>query len=306
MELTTKWIFLIIIVIIFIYSYNNANTDIVKDPISKQYEFIQQYLLKDSSLAQSKKPIMWIHIDYEQNSRNWLDFNSRNTFNLNQPYIYLTLKSIIDKCGKSFNICIIDDSTFKKIIPGWMIDFKSLSEPIKPHIRQLALCKTLYLYGGINIPPSTICFKDLTNLYKDDMFVGEFSQPSCKIIGCPKKNHKMKEFIEYLEIINSNDFTSAFDFIEKDRVWIINKVQENYILCIDGSIIGSKNNKNHHINIDDLISEQTPDISNDALCIVINEKELLSRTKYNWFCRLSPEQVLNSNTAIGTMLLNFQ
>ena len=95
MELTTKWIFLIIIVIIFIYSYNNANTDIVKDPISKQYEFIQQYLLNDSSLAQSKKPIMWIHIDYEQNSRNWLDFNSRNTFNLNQPYIYLTLKSNI-------------------------------------------------------------------------------------------------------------------------------------------------------------------------------------------------------------------
>ena len=306
MELTTKWIFLIIIVIIFIYSYNNANTDIVKDPISKQYEFIQQYLLKDSSLAQSKKPIMWIHIDYEQNSRNWLDFNSRNTFNLNQPYIYLTLKSIIDKCGKSFNICIIDDSTFKKIIPGWTIDFKSISAPIKPHIRQLALCKTLYLYGGINIPPSTICFDDLTKLYKDDMFVGDFSQPSCKIIGCPKKSHKMKEFIEYLEIINSNDFTSAFDFIEKDRVWIINKVQENYILCIDGSIIGSKNNKNRPINIDDLISEQTPDISNDALCIVIDEKELLSRTKYNWFCRLSPEQVLNSNTAIGTMLLNFQ
>ena len=38
----------------------------------------------------------------------------------------------------------------------------------------------------------------------------------------------------------------------------------------------------------------------------IDENELLKRTKYNWFCRLSPEQVLNSNTSIGTLLLNFQ
>tara|TARA_A100001015_G_C14923180_1_gene685161 strand:- start:400 stop:1335 length:936 start_codon:yes stop_codon:yes gene_type:complete len=311
MELTSKWIFLIIICIIFIYSYNTANTDIVKDPISRQYEYIQHYLLKDSSLAQSKKPIMWIHIDYEQNSRNWLDFNSRNTFNLNQPYIYLTLKSIIDKCGESFNICIIDDSTFKKIIPGWLIDFKSISKPIKPHIRQLALCKVLYLYGGINIPPTTICTNDLASLYKKDMFVGEFPQnntlsPSPKIIGCPKNCPKMKEFIEYLEIINSNDFTSAFDFIEKDRVWIINKVKENYILCIDGFTIGTKDKNNSIVTIDSLISEKTPDLSDNALCVVVDENELLKRTKYNWFCRLSPEQVLNSNTSIGTLLLNFQ
>ena len=42
------------------------------------------------------------------------------------------------------------------------------------------------------------------------MFVGEFPQnntlsPSPKIIGCPKNCPKMKEFIQYLEIINSND-----------------------------------------------------------------------------------------------------
>ena len=116
----------------------------------------------------------------------------------------------------------------------------------------------------------------------------------------------MKEFIEYLEIINSNDFTSAFDFIEKDRVWIINKVKENYILCIDGCTIGTKDKNNSIITIDSLISEKTPDLCDDTLCVIVDNNELLKRSKYKWFCRLSPEQVLNSNTSIGTLLLNFQ
>jgi hypothetical protein len=35
------------------------------------YDEIQKYLLKDSNLDKSKKPILWIHIPHEYNSRNW-------------------------------------------------------------------------------------------------------------------------------------------------------------------------------------------------------------------------------------------
>ena len=83
-------------------------------------------------------------------------------------------------------------------------------------------------------------------------------------------------------------------------------MKENYILCIDGFTIGTKDKNNSIVTIDSLISEKTPDLSENTLCVVVDENELLKRTKYNWFCRLSPEQVLNSNTSLGTLLLNFQ
>ena len=58
----------------------------------KQYELIKKYLLNESSLASSKKPILWIHSKYDVNARNWESFYSRNTQKINQPYIYLTMK----------------------------------------------------------------------------------------------------------------------------------------------------------------------------------------------------------------------
>ena len=57
------------------------------------------------------KPNIWIHIDYEKNSRNWKSFYSRNSRHLNQPYLHLTIKSIIRYCQDDFNICLINDDT---------------------------------------------------------------------------------------------------------------------------------------------------------------------------------------------------
>ena len=71
------------------------------------YIVLEKYLLEDSSLAKSKKPIIWIHIDFQENARHWVDFASRKNKNLNLPYLYLTIKSIIDHCGDSFNVFMI-------------------------------------------------------------------------------------------------------------------------------------------------------------------------------------------------------
>ena len=103
------------------------------------YGQIKQYFLNDRTLDKSKKPILWLHIPYEYNARDWLSFGSRGTEELNQPYLYLTVKTIIKNCSESFNIVIIDDNTFTKIIPNWTINVTSLADPIKCYVRQLAL-----------------------------------------------------------------------------------------------------------------------------------------------------------------------
>jgi len=103
-------LFIILIIVGILYKrYENV---LKKEESGNIFETIQQYLLDDITLGKSKKPILWIHVPYEYNSRKWLHFNSRSSFDLNQPYLYLTSKSIINKCDNSFTICIIDDTSF--------------------------------------------------------------------------------------------------------------------------------------------------------------------------------------------------
>ena len=66
---------IIFIVLGILYKiYENKRVSIENNDNNKA---IQDYLLDDVTLAKSKKPILWIHIPYEYNSRNWLSFGSR-------------------------------------------------------------------------------------------------------------------------------------------------------------------------------------------------------------------------------------
>ena len=147
-----------------------------------EYELIRKYLLNDSPLHGHNRPKLWIHTKYEINARKWKDFYSRNTTDLNQPYIHLTIKTIIDHCGDDFNICLIDDQTFSKLLPSWDIDISTLAEPIKSHFRELGLAQLIYYYGGMVVPNSFICKKNLKPLY-DNGISGN------KAFVCENTNH---------------------------------------------------------------------------------------------------------------------
>ena len=96
-------------------------------------------------------------------------FYSRNTEKINQPYIYLTMKSIIKHCSESFNICLIDDRSFFETNSGWNIDIYHTADPIKSHLRQQAISKLLYFYGGMIVPNSFLCKQNLISFYEDNI-----------------------------------------------------------------------------------------------------------------------------------------
>ena len=79
------------------------------------------------------------YTDSEKNSRNWQSFFSRSNSNLNLPYYYFTLKSIISKNNDDFNICIIDDSALTKLLEReeYEYNLEQISDPktIVTHIR---------------------------------------------------------------------------------------------------------------------------------------------------------------------------
>ena len=285
------------------------------------YELIKKYLLNDSSLANAKKPILWIHIDYAENSRHWHSFGSRTSTDLNQPYLYLSIASIINHCGNSFNVVIIDDNTFSKIIPGWTYEMGKLPNPIKSHFRQLALARILYNYGGMLVPPSFICMKNLIDLYNDGiqnkgMFVGEvvnknvtsqygvsnFYTTNC-FMGCEKENISMMKLIEEIGILLSQDYTDEVAFQAKIQSMCNKLVLEGKSNLIEGCDIGTKTKRGEPVVIDDLLGNTHINFKKELYGVYVPADEILKRTKFEWFARMSVPQVLASDTIVGKLLL---
>ena len=86
---TGHFLFALSLIIIASYVGNNFKNQFAES--SDEYDMIKEYLLNDSPLYGSNKPKIWIHSKYDINARKWLSFQSRNTKNLNQPYLHLTL-----------------------------------------------------------------------------------------------------------------------------------------------------------------------------------------------------------------------
>jgi len=313
------YIYPLVITITLSLIYNKYKSSEDEDEHMKNYKLVRKYLLNDSSLAQSKKPIIWIHMVYDVNARWWPSFSSRNTDKLNQPYQYLTLKSIIDKCGNDFNVCLIDDDTFQNILPGWTIDLSLVADPIKSKIRQLALAKVLYNYGGFLMPSSFICFQNLEPLYSGltqdgKMFVGEMLVrngvsdkmsffPDPRFMGCRKNCQTMADYINYLERIVSTDFTAESDFNGSYGRWCFEKIRRGEMNLIPADLLGMRDTSGKQVTLEMLMSNNFLDLSGKVQGLYIPADELLKRNNYQWFVRQSAKQALSSETTLGKYLL---
>lgn len=313
-----KIIFFAILIVLAIL-YNRFEDKRLREENQDNYETIQKYLLNDETLAKSKKPILWIHVPYEYNSRRWLNFGSRSSFELNQPYLYLTVKSIIDQCEDSFTICIIDDTSFHRLMPSFNVDMTCISSPILNNMRQLALMKLLHTYGGLICPLSFVCIKNLIGMYDKgtmhgNMFLCEINDrnitstthkfyPSLTFCGAPKECATVGKLIDFIQRTMSLDYTAETEFLGNFDRWANTRIQQGEINLIDGLEIGVKTIDEKPILVDDLMSNNYLNLYKGTYGILIPADEVLKRRKYEWFARMSQKQVLESNTIIGNYLL---
>jgi len=289
-----------------------------------EYDLIKKYLLNDSPLYGYNRPKIWIHTKYEINSRKWKDFYSRNTTDLNQPYIHLTIKTIINHCGSDFNICLIDDETFSKLIPTWDVDLSTVAEPMKSHFRQLGLAQLVYFYGGMVVPNSFCCTKNLIDFYKEgtankrpffceaiNRTINNLNQkrkylfvPDMYFMGAEKNDSCILALIEYLKTICKDPhFSSECDFVGNVSQWLINANNQQLINLIGGEVIGVKTEDRKQILLDNLMEESFLKVHDSLVGIYIPEDEILSRPKFQWFAYLPSEQILKSNMIISKYLM---
>ena len=319
-----NYICLIILLVGIGFLYRRYVNKYKEQEQTNNYDIIKQYLLtkktnninENNDSEDDNRPIIWIHVKYDYNSRNWESFQSRSNFNINMPYQNLTIRSIIDK-NPEFNICLIDDNSFKNLIPAWNVEINKIGNPVKDYMRTICLLKVLYYYGGIIVPPSFLCLKSLLPLYTNKPFVVENItkcytgenivkyMPDITFIGAPPKCDLIKQLCYYSKSLLSIDNTNEALFLGDQSKWLLEKVKSNEILLIDGNLIGIKNNKNKAITCEDLVNTK-PLLLHDykLLGIYIPEKEFLNRNAVAWFSSIKENELLESNMAISKYFIS--
>ena len=319
-----KLIISIGLLLIFGYLYDKYKSNLDKDKQFEDFEIVRKYLLGESKeiteLKNSSKPILWIHINYEKNARCWESFFSRTNNNLNLPYFYFTLRSIIKKNSKDFNICIIDDSTICKLLDKEEFNYnlEKISDPRKKNIRLLGLAKLINNYGGLVIPPSFLCFQSLKNIYSiidnNVLLFGENKNysvsyneypyiPDYKLFGSLKKNEQLNNFIEYLENFANKNYTNEGFFNGNINNYLLNKLRNNEISLINSKYLGLKNSDNKEIILDELFNTDLIEFNNNSYGLYIQSDLLLIREHFNWFNYLSINEILDSNFFLAKLLI---
>lgn len=297
--------------------YEKYKLKFVPDEELEKYDLIKKYLL-NSNENLGGKPILWVHTTHNINARHWLNFGSRNTLQLNQPYILSCIETIVRHCSDSFHICLIDDSSFMKLIPQWEIDVPSLAEPVRSHIRALAMSKLFLHYGGMTIPDSTIVLTDLIGVYRSHigkgMFVGEtlnrnVTSTYCALamdnylMGCEKEDKNMKKFSNYLELLVSRDYTNEIEFEGNISNFLNKMYNQGEIEKINGSYFGQKDESDKDVTIDRLMGNTYIQFKSNMVSIIIPQKMLLKRQKYGWFVRLSQNQLKHCDNIAAKWLI---
>ena len=216
-------------------------------------------------------------------------------------------------------VVLLDDAAFSRLLPTWTIQVQNMPFPLKQHLRDLAMAKVLHKYGGLTVPASFICLNDLKPVYsgllKDagkTMFAGEFVArsdtpvaffPDSALMGCTKESPVMQQYIAYLEPLVTRDYTNEYAFLGQNDRWLYKQLIADQMSLLRGSLIGTKTTDGKPVLIEELLGEEDVEFDKAAYGIYVPADQILTRLAFQWFARLSPRQVLTSNTVVGKYLL---
>lgn len=280
---------------------------------------IQQFLNRDrGSLEASTLPILWIHIPYEYNARQWESFGSRSSMELNQPYLFLTVRSILQRCQDDFTICIVDDRSFAKLLPAWEIDLAKVADPLLTKLRQLGMMKLLRHFGGMLCPLSFVCMRNLRPLHdaqlrqQKEFFVCETVNrgitscerpfaPSLEMCGAPKGSALVEELCQFLEHLTSRDATDASVFLDQASQWCLEHASR--LSVVSGHAVGTQSLHDDPVLPEHWMARTPIALHRDLYGAWIPHRALAERPAFRWITCLSEAEVLKTDTFLGNCLL---
>ena len=302
------YVFIVVLFCILIHKYYKKKYDNNVIEFKKENVDIDVYFFSELYLKKSKNRKLWLHLPFEKNSREWESFGSRTSHKLNLAYMSLCIKSVIDWCGQTYDIIIYDDTNIPAILPNTKVDLTKISGTLLDKYRELCKLEILYAYGGIMVPPSLFLRKNIKEIddpklwyvcetHNDNNVSFSNSIQSTQLMGSNAENAELAKYIN----VYSNELTK--DFVENHN-FDINYFKTNNIPYIDGRLIGTKTRYNDKITIEDLMSNKKIILDKKHIGLYIPHEQLIKRRVYNWYCKLSEEEILKCQVFISYYMLS--
>ena len=299
---------IILYIVIFFLLFSILNYKYLKERIEielnlKRAELldVDNFFYTSTFLKASKRRKLWIYMDFERNSRLWESFGSRTSTKLNLSYINLCIKSIIDWCSESYDIFIFSDIDMNEILEE-DFDYKKLSGQLLENYRHVSLMKILNKYGGVMVPPSLFLKNSIKSIDNDKIWY------VCDVNNIDNVSMTNRTMSTCLSGSNANNpqLEEYIDFLSKDSLC---QFEENYLVkhnipYIDGKVIGTKDVNDKKILLEDLMSTNPIIFSENNIGLYMPHKQLVKRKIYNWFCKMSEEQVLNTYCVFSYYMLS--
>ena len=289
-----KIIFYTLLLFIIRYFYSKYNLHLVK------LDYDEKVKLLNNHIIYSNKPNIWILVPNDINTRKWDSFGSRTSKKLNVPFVNICIDSVVKNCSDNFTINIIKDSSFSELLPDWKYTVKHAPDIEKNKLRKLGLLKLLYYYGGLTIPCSFFCEKNLIELYDKPVSfetmntsitndINEFL-PTIDFFGSKKHNKFIEKLINNYEL-EENYVTNKLGYLLKDNS-----------IVVDGKYIGTKTKKNKTVFIDDLFNNADLMDCGERYGVLLPLNDIINKSKYAWFSRMSVNQIKNSQLFISKII----
>jgi len=262
---------------------------------------------------------LWLYYDQSNvNSRFWADFGARSSRVLSTPYLNLCYQSIAIKNGHKYNIKVLAGlSDVAILLGGWNNLPKPLQNPIA-NVGEAELnyirAKILNCFGGLWVNPSTIFLKSLPDYSesknviffgtdKDETYSGTNGTPApgVDVMYSPKANHPVFEYLEKVALARIERQEGGRQF-RGDIKWDLREVMENNkdTECLPECEFARKEN-GRRIQLEDLLGTSIIPVNHKAFFIPLPNRELEERSNFEWFLRMSEEQILNSELYISKL-----
>ena len=230
----------------------------------------------------SSKRKLWIHIPNKDGKEN--------------GYILLCIKSIIDHCGQNYNIILFNDQDL-----GLLLNTEEPINTLTPEKRSILLLALIYEYGGVLMPRNMFLSSSIKPIDNNKFFVSKIYNQN--------KSVSMSDYIYSTELMGSNKYNPILlEYINKIKTEPILTFNDDLLKSmdipyIDPKLIGCQDIKGEKITLEDLMLDKSIDLVSNIIGIIIPHNELTRRPKYNWYCELSPSDVLTTHVFISKFMI---
>ena len=289
-------------------------------------DILERYRFRNTKLN-TTKPNLWIHLTVNKD----LPFPGVSSLagaQINEPFSFKNVPalervcagSVIDHNKNDFNIVLVTDSDLPLLLPGWNVNLAAIPEAARCVVRQVAMLRLVYYYGGL-VCPSTfaatgpfskvLASSSLSSTSVITAFevpqtganVGPAAQhaslvPSSKFLYARELNPSIRKIIDSLSVRTGTDAqVAAFKDLAADVM--LELEQEKKVKVVSGQAIGTADADGQTITVAQSINGF--DRGAGSIGILIPPRVFEVR-EYGWLTHEEPIKIVHGSTWLARQL----